>query len=83
MIQGQQTHISSLHFASNQMLGNIGAPLDGESFIEEEEEGKEGEMQMENIKEDHERFYETQRWEPKPAVGYDVSWLHVLDRPWI
>ncbi|KAJ3927568.1 MAG: hypothetical protein NXY57DRAFT_903657, partial [Lentinula lateritia] len=61
MIQGQQTHISSLHFASNQMLGNIGAPLDGESFIEEEEEGKEGEMQMENIKEDHERFYETQR----------------------
>ncbi|KAJ4498788.1 hypothetical protein C8R41DRAFT_711923, partial [Lentinula lateritia] len=35
MIQGQQTHISSLHFDSNQMLGNIGAPLDGESFIEE------------------------------------------------
>ncbi|KAJ3806519.1 hypothetical protein F5876DRAFT_27214, partial [Lentinula aff. lateritia] len=26
--EGQQTHMSSLHFASNQMLGNIGAPLD-------------------------------------------------------
>ncbi|KAH7870615.1 uncharacterized protein C8R40DRAFT_1073135 [Lentinula edodes] len=36
--QGQQTHVSSLNFASNQMLGNIGAPLDGESFNEEEEE---------------------------------------------
>ncbi|GAW00721.1 hypothetical protein LENED_002269 [Lentinula edodes] len=42
-------------------LGNIGAPLDGEIFIEEEEEGEEGEMEMENIKEDHERFYEAQR----------------------
>ncbi|KAJ3916497.1 hypothetical protein F5877DRAFT_46483, partial [Lentinula edodes] len=61
IIQGQQTHMSSLHFASNQMLGNIGAPLDGEIFIEEEEEGEEGEMEMENIKEDHERFYEAQR----------------------
>ncbi|KAJ3912358.1 hypothetical protein F5877DRAFT_72462 [Lentinula edodes] len=36
--QGQQTHVSSLNFASNQMLGNIGAPLDGRSFNEEEEE---------------------------------------------
>ncbi|KAJ4466950.1 hypothetical protein C8R41DRAFT_723532, partial [Lentinula lateritia] len=33
--QGQQTHVSSLNFASNQMLGNIGAPLDGGSFNEE------------------------------------------------
>ncbi|KAH7870603.1 uncharacterized protein C8R40DRAFT_1019301, partial [Lentinula edodes] len=36
--QGQQTRVSSLNFASNQMLGNIGAPLDGRSFNEEEEE---------------------------------------------
>ncbi|KAH7870563.1 uncharacterized protein C8R40DRAFT_1010359, partial [Lentinula edodes] len=35
--EGQQTHVSSLNFASNQMLGNIGAPLDGGSFNEEEE----------------------------------------------
>ncbi|KAJ3793915.1 hypothetical protein GGU11DRAFT_798089 [Lentinula aff. detonsa] len=34
----QRAHFSSLHFASNQMLGNIGAPLDGGSFNEEEEE---------------------------------------------
>ncbi|KAJ3805350.1 hypothetical protein F5876DRAFT_17795, partial [Lentinula aff. lateritia] len=32
--KGQQTHVSSLNFASNQMLGNIGAPLDGVSFDE-------------------------------------------------
>ncbi|KAJ3852026.1 hypothetical protein EV368DRAFT_65261 [Lentinula lateritia] len=41
--QGQQTHISSLDFASNQMLGNIGAPLDGGPFNEEEEEEEEEE----------------------------------------
>ncbi|KAJ3881619.1 hypothetical protein F5051DRAFT_474207 [Lentinula edodes] len=39
--QGQQTRVSSLKFASNQMLGNIGAPLDGRSFNEEEEEEEE------------------------------------------
>ncbi|KAJ3899764.1 hypothetical protein F5879DRAFT_925993 [Lentinula edodes] len=39
--QGQQTHVSSLNFASNQMLGNIGAPLDGGSFNEQEEEEEE------------------------------------------
>ncbi|KAJ3798876.1 hypothetical protein GGU11DRAFT_779132 [Lentinula aff. detonsa] len=34
----QRAQFSSLHFASNQMLGNIGAPLDGGSFNEEGEE---------------------------------------------
>ncbi|KAJ3901736.1 hypothetical protein F5879DRAFT_967171 [Lentinula edodes] len=43
MSQVQQTHVSSLDFASNRMLGNIGAPLDGRSFNEEEEDNKENE----------------------------------------
>ncbi|KAH7870605.1 uncharacterized protein C8R40DRAFT_1019728, partial [Lentinula edodes] len=38
MSQVQQTYVSSLDFASNRMLGNIGAPLDGRSFNEEEED---------------------------------------------
>ncbi|KAJ3731722.1 hypothetical protein DFJ43DRAFT_1139063 [Lentinula guzmanii] len=42
-------NLSSLHFASNQMLGNIGAPLDGGSFSEEEEELNEVEIELENI----------------------------------
>ncbi|KAJ3852025.1 hypothetical protein EV368DRAFT_65260 [Lentinula lateritia] len=46
--QGQQTHISSLDFASNQMLGNIGAPLDGGPFNEEEEKEEER-VEMEAI----------------------------------
>ncbi|KAJ3793303.1 hypothetical protein GGU11DRAFT_800327 [Lentinula aff. detonsa] len=41
----QRAHFSSLHFASNQMLGNIGAPLDGGSFNEEEEELNEVEIE--------------------------------------
>ncbi|KAJ3858383.1 hypothetical protein EV359DRAFT_69052 [Lentinula novae-zelandiae] len=47
--QGQQTRVSSLNFASNQMLGNIGAPLDGGSFNEEEEEEEEERVEMEAI----------------------------------
>ncbi|KAJ3743002.1 hypothetical protein DFH05DRAFT_1498917 [Lentinula detonsa] len=49
----QRAHFSSLHFASNQMLGNIGAPLDGGSFNEEEEEEElnEVEIEMETIRE--------------------------------
>ncbi|KAJ3858839.1 hypothetical protein EV359DRAFT_68680 [Lentinula novae-zelandiae] len=43
MSQVQQTHVSSLDFASNRMLGNIGAPLDGRSFNEEEEDNGENE----------------------------------------
>ncbi|KAJ3885564.1 hypothetical protein GG344DRAFT_70423 [Lentinula edodes] len=43
MSQVQQTHVSSLNFASNRMLGNIGAPLDGRSFNEEEEDNGENE----------------------------------------
>ncbi|KAJ3978695.1 hypothetical protein F5890DRAFT_1479137 [Lentinula detonsa] len=45
----QRANLSSLHFASNQMLGNIGAPLDGGSFSEEEEELNEVEIELENI----------------------------------
>ncbi|KAJ3992831.1 hypothetical protein F5050DRAFT_1852734 [Lentinula boryana] len=50
----QRAHFSSLHFASNQMLGNIGAPLDGVSFNEEEEEEElnEVEIEMETIREE-------------------------------
>ncbi|KAJ3780219.1 hypothetical protein GGU10DRAFT_337353 [Lentinula aff. detonsa] len=50
----QRAHFSSLHFASNQMLGNIGAPLDGGSFNEEEEEEEvnEVEIEMETIREE-------------------------------
>ncbi|KAJ3780156.1 hypothetical protein GGU10DRAFT_418516 [Lentinula aff. detonsa] len=54
----QRAHFSSLHFASNQMLGNIGAPLDGGSFNEEEEEEEEEEelneveIEMETIREE-------------------------------
>ncbi|KAJ3906470.1 hypothetical protein F5879DRAFT_920613 [Lentinula edodes] len=47
--EGQQTHVSSLNFASNQMLGNIGAPLDGGSFNEEEEAEEDG-MEMEGFR---------------------------------
>ncbi|KAJ3979884.1 hypothetical protein F5890DRAFT_1420651 [Lentinula detonsa] len=49
----QRAQFSSLHFASNQMLGNIGAPLDGGSFNEEEEEEElnEVEIEMETIRE--------------------------------
>ncbi|KAJ3924772.1 MAG: hypothetical protein NXY57DRAFT_969087 [Lentinula lateritia] len=43
MSQVQQTHVSSLDFASNRMLVNIGAPLDGRSFNEEEEDDGENE----------------------------------------
>ncbi|KAJ4489271.1 hypothetical protein C8J55DRAFT_486560 [Lentinula edodes] len=43
MSQVQQTHVSSLDFASNRMLGSIGAPLDGRSFNEEEEDDGENE----------------------------------------
>ncbi|KAJ3885525.1 hypothetical protein GG344DRAFT_70452 [Lentinula edodes] len=60
--QGQQTHVSSLDFASNQMLGNIGAPLDGESFNEEEEEGEEEEsVEIEAIGGQHDRSGEPER----------------------
>ncbi|KAJ3925574.1 MAG: hypothetical protein NXY57DRAFT_1065391 [Lentinula lateritia] len=52
--QGQQTHVSSLNFASNQMLGNIGAPLDGRSFNEEEEEEEER-VEIEAIGGQHDR----------------------------
>ncbi|KAJ3729193.1 hypothetical protein DFJ43DRAFT_1225419 [Lentinula guzmanii] len=50
----QRAHFSSLHFASNQMLGNIGAPLDGGSFNDEEEEEElnEVEIEMETIREE-------------------------------
>ncbi|KAJ3743008.1 hypothetical protein DFH05DRAFT_1498936, partial [Lentinula detonsa] len=50
----QRAQFSSLHFASNQMLGNIGAPLDGGSFNEEEEEEElnEVEIGMETIREE-------------------------------
>ncbi|KAJ3745493.1 hypothetical protein DFH05DRAFT_1542414 [Lentinula detonsa] len=48
----QRANLSSLHFASNQMLGNIGAPLDGGSFSEEEEELNEVEIGLENINEE-------------------------------
>ncbi|KAJ3743018.1 hypothetical protein DFH05DRAFT_1498996, partial [Lentinula detonsa] len=52
----QRAQFSSLHFASNQMLGNIGAPLDGGSFNEEEEEEEEElnevEIEMETIREE-------------------------------
>ncbi|KAJ3924492.1 MAG: hypothetical protein NXY57DRAFT_969760 [Lentinula lateritia] len=44
--QGQQTHVSSLNFASNQMLGNIGAPLDGGSSNEEAEEEEEERVEI-------------------------------------
>ncbi|KAJ4465118.1 hypothetical protein C8R41DRAFT_871934 [Lentinula lateritia] len=47
--EGQQTHVSSLNFASNQMLGNIGAPLDGGSFNEKEEAEEDG-MEMEGFR---------------------------------
>ncbi|KAJ4489273.1 hypothetical protein C8J55DRAFT_486562 [Lentinula edodes] len=53
--QGQQTRVSSLNFASNQMLGNIGAPLDGGSFNEEEEEEEEERVEMEAIGRQHDR----------------------------
>ncbi|KAJ3881614.1 hypothetical protein F5051DRAFT_425594 [Lentinula edodes] len=53
--QGQQTHVSSLNFASNQMLGNIGAPLDGGSFNEEEEEEEEERVEIEAIGGQHDR----------------------------
>ncbi|KAJ3871453.1 hypothetical protein F5051DRAFT_433845 [Lentinula edodes] len=53
--QGQQTHVSSLDFASNQMLGNIGAPLDGGSFNEEEEEEEEERVEIEAIGGQHHR----------------------------
>ncbi|KAJ3846718.1 hypothetical protein EV368DRAFT_69700 [Lentinula lateritia] len=46
--KGQQTHVSSLNFASNQMLGNIGAPLDGVSF-DEGEEDREMDIEMKGI----------------------------------
>ncbi|KAJ4466164.1 hypothetical protein C8J55DRAFT_493178 [Lentinula edodes] len=39
----QPTYVSSLDFASNRMLGNIGAPLDGRFFNEEEEDNGENE----------------------------------------
>ncbi|KAJ3897383.1 hypothetical protein F5879DRAFT_983099 [Lentinula edodes] len=57
--QGQQTHVSSLNFASNQMLGNIGAPLDGGSFNEEEEE--EERVEIEAIGGQHDRSGEPER----------------------
>ncbi|KAJ3885566.1 hypothetical protein GG344DRAFT_70425 [Lentinula edodes] len=52
--QGQQTRVSSLNFASNQMLGNIGAPLDGGSFNEQEEEEEER-VEIEAIGGQHDR----------------------------
>ncbi|KAJ3886521.1 hypothetical protein GG344DRAFT_69602 [Lentinula edodes] len=52
--QGQQTCVSSLNFASNQMLGNIGAPLDGGSFNEQEEEEEER-VEIEAIGGQHDR----------------------------
>ncbi|KAJ3901735.1 hypothetical protein F5879DRAFT_1003694 [Lentinula edodes] len=59
--QGQQTHVSSLNFASNQMLGNIGAPLDGGSFNEEEEEEEEERVEIEAIGGQHDRSGEPER----------------------
>ncbi|KAJ3804441.1 hypothetical protein F5876DRAFT_70626 [Lentinula aff. lateritia] len=53
--QGQQTRVSLLNFASNQMLGNIGAPLDGRSFNEEEEEEEEERVEIEAIGGQHDR----------------------------
>ncbi|KAJ3858840.1 hypothetical protein EV359DRAFT_87139 [Lentinula novae-zelandiae] len=58
--QGQQTRVSSLNFASNQMLGNIGAPLDGRSFNEEEEE-EEDRVEIEAIGGPHDRSGEPER----------------------
>ncbi|KAJ3795279.1 hypothetical protein GGU11DRAFT_747189 [Lentinula aff. detonsa] len=48
----QRAYLSSLHFASNQILGNIGAPLDGGSFNEDEEEFNEVEIELETIREE-------------------------------
>ncbi|KAJ3924499.1 MAG: hypothetical protein NXY57DRAFT_969746 [Lentinula lateritia] len=58
--QGQQTRVSSLNFASNQMLGNIGAPLDGRSF-NEEEEVEEERVEIEAIGGQHDRSGEPER----------------------
>ncbi|KAJ3912199.1 hypothetical protein F5877DRAFT_72596 [Lentinula edodes] len=51
--QRTKTSVSSLNFASSQMLGNIGAPLDGTSFAEKEDEEEENgaEIEMEAIEE--------------------------------
>ncbi|KAJ4466171.1 hypothetical protein C8J55DRAFT_565906 [Lentinula edodes] len=59
--QGQQTRVSSLNFASNQMLGNIGAPLDGGSFNEEEEEEEEERVEIGAIGGQHDRSGEPER----------------------
>ncbi|KAJ4474748.1 hypothetical protein C8J55DRAFT_490652 [Lentinula edodes] len=66
--QGQKTNVSSLNFASNRMLGNIGAPLDGGSFNEPEQEEEEG-VKMEAIRTEHERSNELER---QLAVDYDM-----------
>ncbi|KAJ3878507.1 hypothetical protein F5051DRAFT_327866 [Lentinula edodes] len=66
--QGQKTNVSSLNFASNWMLGNIGAPLDGGSFNEAEQEEEEG-VKMEAIRVEHERSNELER---QLAVDYDM-----------
>ncbi|KAJ3924833.1 MAG: hypothetical protein NXY57DRAFT_1079395 [Lentinula lateritia] len=68
--QGQQTHVSSLNFASNQMLGNIGAPLDGECFNEEEEE--EERVEIEAIGGQHDRS-----GEPELEFDHDMIQSHV------
>ncbi|KAJ4484613.1 hypothetical protein C8R41DRAFT_921534 [Lentinula lateritia] len=51
--QRTKSSVSSLNFASSQMLGNIGAPLDGTSFTEKEDEEEENgaEIEMEAIEE--------------------------------
>ncbi|KAJ3871234.1 hypothetical protein F5051DRAFT_434017 [Lentinula edodes] len=51
--QRTKTSVSSLSFASSQMLGNIGAPLDGTSFADNEDEEEENgaEIEMEAIEE--------------------------------
>lgn len=51
--QRTKTSVSSLNFASSQMLGTIGAPLDGTFFAEKENEEEENgvKIEMEAIEE--------------------------------
>ncbi|KAJ3887057.1 hypothetical protein GG344DRAFT_69136 [Lentinula edodes] len=55
---GARTQQSSLNFATNRMLGNIGAPLDGESFGEGDEQEEEAEFRA--VGENHEEFEQGQ-----------------------
>ncbi|KAJ4491091.1 hypothetical protein C8R41DRAFT_867632 [Lentinula lateritia] len=57
---GARTQQSSLNFATNRMLGNIGAPLDGESFGEGDEQEEEEEAEFRAVGENHEEFEQGQ-----------------------